>query len=220
VTQSTLLLSLLGFLPFVLLATTSFAKLTIVFGLLRNALGAGDIPSGAVVFVAAGLLSAYVMLPVGYAVHAAVSPTLSKLDPNPNAPLRAANGRTLWTALEHGKEPLRAFLDKNAGAAERNTFSALLKQRLPEAEAATVNEHDMAVVMPAFFITELKEALQLGFLLLLPFLVLDLVIASMLGALGMQHLPLNYVALPFKLLLFVSVDGFRTLAEALVQGYA
>jgi len=218
VTQSTLLLSLLGLMPFVLLATTSFAKLTIVFGLLRNALGAGDIPSGAVVIVAAGLLSAYVMLPVGYAVHTAVSPTLSTL--NKSAPLRATGGRALWSALDHAKEPLRAFLDKNAGAVERETFSALLKQRLPAPEAALVSDHDLAVVMPAFFITELKEALQMGFLLLLPFLVLDLLIASMLGALGMQHLPLTYVALPFKLLLFVSVDGFRTLAEALVQGYA
>ena len=114
---------------------------------------------------------------------------------------------------------MRAFLDKHAGASERGTFARLLRERLPEAQQSAVSDHELAVVLPAFFITELKEALQLGFLLLLPFFVLDLVIAALLASLGMQSLPQNSVALPFKLLLFVSVDGFRSLVEALVTGY-
>jgi type III secretion protein R len=208
----------LGVLPFLLLATTSFAKLSIVLGLLRNALGAGDLPSGAVVTVLAALLSGYVMLPVARAVGSATAPYMMQLDAH--APLSGASGSALLAALKSGEEPVRAFLERNSGAAERGMFGELLKQRLPESDRAEVRESELAVVLPAFFVTELKEALQLGFLLLLPFLVLDLVVATILTSLGMQALPASTVALPFKLLLFVSIDGFRTLAQTLVAGYS
>jgi type III secretion protein R len=215
----TLVVVLLGFVPFALLATTSFAKLSIVLSLLRNALGPSDVPPGSVVLVLAALLTGYVMLPVAREVASASAPALARVEPNAPWSLRADNVRALTGALEAGKEPLRAFLDRNSGGGERGTFLGLLRQRTPEAQQGALSEHDFAVVLPAFFVTELKEALQLGFLLLLPFFVLDLVIASLLAALGMQGLPASSVALPFKLLLFVSVDGFRTLVEALVTGY-
>ncbi|MET0390703.1 MAG: EscR/YscR/HrcR family type III secretion system export apparatus protein [Polyangiales bacterium] len=215
--ETTLAVVLLGLVPFALLATTSFAKLSIVIGLLRSAFGPGELPPSAVVIVLAALLTGYVMLPVAQAVSVAAAPQLARVDPQ--KPLSGESGRSLWAALDSGKEPLRSFLDRNAGAAERGTFAALLKQRLPEPQQAEVDEHALAVVLPAFFVTELKEALQLGFLLLLPFFVLDVVVASMLTALGMHGLPVATVALPFKLLLFVSVDGFRTLVDALVGGY-
>jgi len=215
----TLLVVLLGFVPFALLATTSFAKLSIVLGLLRNALGPSDVPPGAVVLVLAALLTGYVMLPVAREVASASAPALARVDPGSAWSWRSSNVQALTSALQAGKEPLRAFLERNSGAAERGTFLSLLQKRTPEAQQAELSERDFAVVLPAFFVTELKEALQLGFLLLLPFFVLDLVIASLLAALGMQGLPANSVALPFKLLLFVSVDGFRTLIEALVTGY-
>ena len=218
VSDTLLLVALLGLLPFVLLATTSFAKLSIVLGILRNALGAGQLPSGGVVVVLAALLTGYIMLPVARAVSAASAPYWSRIDSH--APLAADSGKALLSALEQGKEPVREFLAHNAGAAELELFFELLKQRLPEAERGALTQRDFGVVLPAFFITELKEALQLGFLLLLPFLVLDLVIASILASLGMQTLPASSVALPFKLLLFVTVDGFRTLAETLVAGYS
>jgi type III secretion protein R len=217
VPDTTLIVVVLGLLPFLLLATTSFAKLSIVFGLLRNAFGPGDVPPGSVVVVLATLLSGYIMLPVAYEVASAAAPALVKLDSR--APFAADSGKALLQAWGLGKEPVRAFLDKHAGTSERDTFTRLLRARLPETQQAEVTEHDLAVVLPAFFLTELKEALQLGFLLLLPFFVLDLVVASLLTSLGMQGLPQNAVALPFKLLLFVSVDGFRTLVETLVAGY-
>jgi type III secretion protein R len=217
VSDTILLLVVLGLLPFVLLATTSFAKLSIVLGMLRNALGAGQVPSGGVVVVLAAILTGYVMLPVARAVIDASAPYMQRVDSR--APFAADSGRALLAALEHGKEPVRAFLERNAGRAEQQLFLELLKRRMPEAEQAGVRERDFGVVLPAFFVTELKEALQLGFLLLLPFLVLDLVVASILASLGMQALPPGSVALPFKLLLFVTVDGFRTLVDALVAGY-
>ncbi|MEY4580734.1 MAG: hypothetical protein RL701_5437 [Pseudomonadota bacterium] len=215
--DSTLIVVLLGLVPFVLLATTSFAKLSIVLGLLRNAFGPADVPPGSVVVIVAALLTGYVMLPVARAISTAAAPALLQFDAK--APLTGASGRALWSAVELGKEPLRAFLDRNSGSSERDTFATLLRQRSGEARADAVSEHEFAVVLPAFFVTELKEALQLGFLLLLPFLVLDLVIASMLTALGMQAVPSTQVALPFKLLLFVASDGFKALSLALIGGY-
>jgi type III secretion protein R len=217
VPDTTVIVVVLGILPFLLIATTSFAKLSIVFGLLRNAFGPSDLPPGAVVVVLATLLSGYIMLPVAQQVATAASPALGKL--SLDAPFAADSGKALARALGLGKEPVRAFLDKHAGTSERDTFARLLRERLPEPQQADVTPHDLAVVLPAFFLTELKEALELGFLLLLPFFVLDLVIAALLASLGMQTLPQSSVALPFKLLLFLSVDGFRTLVEALVSGY-
>lgn len=215
--DTTFIVVVLGLLPFVLLATTSFAKLSIVLGLLRSAFGPGDVPSASVVIVLAALLSGYIMLPVAREVATAAAPALTKL--NLDAPLTGESGKALSQAFGLGKEPVRAFLDKHAGANERTTFARLLRERLPEAQQGDVTEHELPVVLPAFFVTELKEALQLGFLLLLPFFVLDLVIAALLASLGMQSLPQTSVALPFKLLLFVSIDGFRTLVETLVTGY-
>jgi type III secretion protein R len=215
--DTTFIVVVLGLLPFLLIATTSFAKLSIVFGLLRNAFGPSDVPPGAVIVVLATLLSGYIMLPVAREVASATAPALIKL--NVEAPFAADSGKALAQAFGLGKEPVRAFLDRHAGTSERETFARLLRERLPEAQQPDVTTHDLAVVLPAFFVTELKEALELGFLLLLPFFVLDLVIAALLASLGMQTLPQNSVALPFKLLLFVSVDGFRTLVETLVSGY-
>lgn len=215
--DTTFIVVVLGLLPFLLIATTSFAKLSIVFGLLRNAFGPSDLPPGAVVVVLATLLSGYIMLPVAREVATAVAPVLTKLDMQ--APFAAGSGEALRQAFDLGAQPVRAFLDRHAGARERETFARLLRERLPEPQQAEVTVHDLAVVLPAFFVTELKEALELGFLLLLPFFVLDLVIAALLASLGMQTLPQSSVALPFKLLLFVSLDGFRTLVETLVSGY-
>lgn len=215
--DATLIVVVLGILPFVLLATTSYAKLAIVLGLLRNAFGPGDVPPGSVVLVLATLLTGYIMLPVANQVATAAAPALTRVDPQ--VPFAGDSGKALSDAFSLGKEPVRRFLDRHAGATERATFAKLLRERLPEAQQGEVTEHDLPVVLPAFFITELKEALQLGFLLLLPFFVLDLVIATMLTTLGMQGLPQSVVALPFKLLLFVSVDGFRVLVETLVSGY-
>jgi type III secretion protein R len=211
-------LVVVGLLPFVLLATTSFVKLSVVFSVLRNALGTGQVPSGLVITILAAVLTGYVMLPVFRDAAAAAGPQAALVDWD--APLSAASRPALERALAQGSEPLRAFWDKHAGRSERQLFVDLKKRALPEAERAAVSGSDTSVVLPAFFVTELAEAFQIAFLLLLPFVVVDLVVASLLVSLGMQALSPTLVSLPLKLLLFVSVDGFRTLIEALLAGYA
>jgi len=209
----------LAVVPLLLLAGTSFVKASVVLSLLRNALGAQSVLSGAVVVALAALLSAYVMAPVAQAALAAAAAPLAALDVD--APVAGAQRSHVLEALALASEPLRAFLDRNAGAPERKLFAELAQRRQADTvDAPPPGEHDLLVVLPAFLITELKEALQIGLLLLLPFLIVDLVIASVLASLGMNGLSPAAVALPLKLLLFLSVDGFAALSRALVTGYS
>jgi type III secretion protein R len=117
------------------------------------------------------------------------------------------------------REPMREFLEKNASEKERARFLLVAKNARPEAERAKITGSDLTVLVPAFVVTELTEAFAIGFLVYLPFLVIDLVVANVLLALGMQMLNPTQVSLPFKLLLFVAIDGWGLLAQALVSGY-
>lgn len=213
--SSSTLLSLLALslVPLLLMTATSFAKLSVVFSLLRNALGAPDVPSGAIITVLAAILSLYVMAPVAAEVIPRVSSHAAAI--NLDDPLRGASRDAVWAALEAGKAPLAAFLKRNAGAAERTLFERLSGRAKP----LSATGDDLLVVLPAFLITELKEAFQIGLLVLLPFVVIDLVVANILMALGMTLVSPSAMALPFKLLLFVLVDGWYVLSQALVLGY-
>lgn len=204
-------LAIFALVPLLLIATTSFVKLSVVFSLLRNALGTPDVPSGLVVTALATALSMFVMAPVLGAAADVTRAQWAEIDLND--PLHGKSLDALSVAVTAGREPLREFLKRNAGASEVGVFVALGKR------SGGLMDQDFSVLAPAFLLTELKEALQIGFLLFLPFLVLDVVIVSMLVALGMQSLSPNTVALPFKLLLFVMVDGFVLLSRALVAGY-
>jgi type III secretion protein R len=125
-----------------------------------------------------------------------------------------------WVAAAAAiSEPLREFLMKHGSPDERARFVDLARELRDPDRMADVTETDLAIVIPAFVITELKEAFQLGFLVFLPFLVLDMVVANILLALGMQTLSPTQVSLPFKILLFVAVDGWGLLARGLVLGY-
>lgn len=198
-------LSALALLPFALVVTTSFAKIAVVLSLLRSALGAPNVPPNTVLASLAFLLSAYVMAPVAALVFEAAAPLLAM----PRAPATPADALAWLNAIANAGEPLRAFLEANAGAAELETFAGL---RGAEPSA-------WSVVVPAFAITELSEAFQIGFLLFLPFLVLDLLVGSVLLSLGMHMLAPASVSMPFKLLLFVSVNGWLLLSESLVLAY-
>jgi type III secretion protein R len=192
----------LALVPMALITLTSFAKIAVVLSALRNALGTPDLPSGAVVTALALALSVYVMAPVAGRVEQRVL----GLPKTEQADLLA------WIGA--GREPLSAFLGKHAGASERKLFVDLASER-----GETALPSDLSVLWPSFAISELKRAFELAFYLFLPFLALDLVVAHVLLALGMQGLDATRVALPFKLLLFVSVDGFALLSRALVLGY-
>ncbi len=213
-----LALGVLSLLPFVFMTATSFVKMSVVFSILRNALGAGQVPSGTIVTALSAILTLYVMAPVGAEIVDAVTPIVARVDAT--EPLAGESAETLFSALRAGKAPLVSFLARNASPRERALFLDLARRARPEATRAEVRETDFLVVLPAFLITELTEAFQIGFLVFLPFLVIDMVVANVLLALGMHMLTPTTVSMPFKLLLLVLVDGFYLLARALVLGYA
>jgi type III secretion protein R len=220
----------LALIPVALVTLTSFAKISVVFSALRNALGAPDVPSATVITALALALSVYVMAPVfEKAQLASASSVLQGGARSPEGALRQTPARSgldvllaggparfdLGALLAGVSEPLRGFLARNAGQSETKLLVDLAKER---GEVAT--GEDLRVLWASFAITELKRAFQLGFFVFLPFLILDLVVAQILLALGMHGLTPSSVALPFKLLLFVSVDGFMLVSRALILGYA
>jgi type III secretion protein R len=200
--SAALFLLALALLPVALVTLTSFAKIAVVLSALRNALGAPDIPSGTVVTALALALSVYVMGPV-----------LARVEERALA-VGGSEQAGLGALLDAAREPLRDFLARHAGASEKTLFVDLARER-----GQTASPSDLSVLWPSFAISELKRAFLLAFYLFLPFLVLDLVVAQVLLAVGLTGLDPARVALPFKLILFVTVDGFMLLARALVLGY-
>ncbi|EAU63011.1 type III secretion system export apparatus subunit SctR [Stigmatella aurantiaca] len=202
-------LAVLSLLPFAVVMLTSFSKIAVVLSLARSAMGTQQAPPTVVLTGLAAVLSAHIMSPVMARMY----------EVGREAARDAESGAQILAAVERTAEPLRAFLVKHGSAEERSRFVELARELRPPEEATQVQEGDLFVVVPAFVITELKEAFQMGFLLFLPFLVLDMVIANILLALGMQSLSPSQVSLPFKILLFVTVDGWPLLAQGLIQGY-
>jgi type III secretion protein R len=205
-----LVLSLVGLLPFAFMALTAFVKIATVLQIVRGAIGSQGVPSSTVVMALSAALTLIAMAPVGSAVTERLEPLLARSGAEPAELVR--------DAVEAVREPLRAFLSKNAAAKEKRRFLDLARRR--RAPSAEVSDTDLMVVVPAFLVTELLEAFTLGFAIYLPFLVIDLVVANVLVGLGMQMLSPTQISLPFKLLLFVAADGWGLLAETLVNGYA
>jgi type III secretion protein R len=202
----------LALAPFVAVMVTSFTKIVVVLSLLRNALGLQQVPPNVVVNGLAIILSVYVMYPVILDSYAAVDARAARqgagtLDVGRLAELAAS-----------GREPLRAFLVRHSSEAERAFFLRTASRLLPP-EKGSVGAQDFIVVVPAFTVTELTAAFQIGFLIFLPFLVIDLVVSNILLALGMMMLSPTTVSLPFKLLLFVFLDGWAKLVHGLVLTY-
>lgn len=205
-------LALLSLAPVVLMATTAFVKISTVLQIARNAIGAQNVPSNTVILALAAVLSAVAMAPVGSAIA------------ERGADLVAHAGELDTPALvTRGVEavggPLRSFLEANATPKEKARFLALAKAARQGPDSANVRERDLAVIVPAFVVSELDRAFALGVAVFLPFLVLDLVVANVLVAAGLGSLSPSQVSLPLKLLLFLAVDGWGLLAKALVLGY-
>lgn len=205
-------LALVSLLPFVFMSVTAFVKISTVLQIVRSAIGAQNIPSNTVVMAFAAALTVLAMLPVGEKIATRA------------APLFEGNKTLDTVALVKGGldavvEPMREFLKANTSDKERARFLAVAKEARGAADKEKVSDADLPVLVPAFVTTELTEAFSIGFLIYLPFLVIDLVIANVLLALGMQMLSPTQVSLPFKLLLFVAIDGWGLLAQALVAGY-
>lgn len=206
-----LLLGSLALVPVALVTLTSFLKIGVVLSIVRSALGAPQVPPSSAVTGLALALTVVVMGPVADASLAAAR----------NAPSGGDLGVLLDTAGRIA-EPLRGFLGRFARADDRACFLDLAQRAHPPAtgpRAMAPTEQDFTVLVPAFVVSELRRAFTIGFLVFLPFLVVDLLAANVLLALGLTQLSPTSVSLPFKLLLFVAVDGWRLLARGLVLGY-
>jgi type III secretion protein R len=205
-------LTLVGLLPFLLMTLTSFVKISTVLHIARSAIGAPEVPSSTVVVALAAALTLLAMAPVAGRIADRVTPLLE-----PRAGQTA--GEWIHDAVVAVREPLRGFLAANASPRQKARFYDLSKKAHAGMADAEVGRDDLGVVVPAFLVSELVAAFTLGFAIFLPFLVVDLVVANVLTALGMQTLNPTQVSLPFKLLLFVAADGWGLLAQALVTGY-
>jgi flagellar biosynthetic protein FliP len=198
-----LALTLLSLLPAIVLTCTSFTKVLVVLGLTRNALGLQQTPNNQVLAGLALFLSLFIM-----------SPVLSQVNDDGVQPY--LNGdKTTSAAFHDGMEPLRAFMLDNADDGELQLLTSVADRKLPE----TRDDVSTATLIPAFVLSELKDAFVIGFIIFIPFLVIDIVVSGALMSLGMMMMPPVMVSLPFKLLLFVMVDGWALIIKALVASY-
>jgi flagellar biosynthetic protein FliP len=202
--QLAALIGLLSLAPSLLVMATAFARIVIVLSLLRSAIGAPGIPPNQVLIGLALFLTFFVMQPVLEASWTAgilpmMEGRIAELD-----------------GLAAAAEPFRRFMAANVRDQDLAVFLDLAQIPAPP----TVAEAPWRALVPAFMVSELKRAFEIGFLLFLPFLVIDLVVASLLMSLGMMMLPPSVVSLPFKLIFFVLVDGWTLVSGSLVQGFA
>ena len=201
--QLTALIGMLSLAPSLLVMATAFARIVIVLSLLRSAIGAQGIPPNPVLVGLALFPTFFVMQPVFEASWT------QGIQPMTEGRLGEIAG------LQAAAEPFRRFMAANVREEDLSHFLELANLPVPvSAEAAPYR-----ALVPAFMVSELKRAFEIGFLLFLPFLVIDMVVASVLMSLGMMMLPPSVVALPFKLIFFVLVDGWRLVSASLVQGF-
>jgi flagellar biosynthetic protein FliP len=190
-------------LPAMLFTLTGFTRILIVLGFIRTGLGTPTAPPNQVLVGIALFLTIFVMMP-----------TFQAINKDAVQPLRA-DRIELPEAIHRAEQPLRAFMFKQTRERDIALFVKLAKKPMPKTRA----DVDTYVLIPAFIISELKTAFQIGFLIFLPFLVIDLVVSSTLMSLGMMMLPPVFISLPFKILLFVLVDGWNLVTQSLVQSF-
>jgi len=203
VLQLIALLTVLSLAPSILVMVTSFTRIVVVLSLLRTALGTATAPPNAVIISLAMFLTAFVMWPTFTSAYdLGLRPLI-------------ANEITPEQAFDRAADPFRAFMQKNVREKDLKLFMDLSNTPVPEKP----EDMSLRVLVPAFMISELKRAFEIGFLLFLPFLIIDLVVASVLMSMGMMMLPPVVVSLPFKLIFFVLVDGWSLVAGSLIQSY-
>ncbi|MDB5840444.1 MAG: EscR/YscR/HrcR family type secretion system export apparatus protein [Herminiimonas sp.] len=203
-------LALFAVIPLVIVTTTCFLKISIVLALVRNALGVQQSPPNLAIYALALLLTLYVMAPVGSEIVDALG----------DVPDSSASVTTLFAQVRKGAEPMRKFLVNNSKQGQRNFFLDRAKQVWPAKLSADAKHTDFLITVPAFVVSELTAAFQIGFLLYMPFIVIDLVISNILMAMGMMMVSPVTISLPLKLFLFVMVDGWSRLIHGLVQTYS
>jgi flagellar biosynthetic protein FliP len=201
--QIVMLLTLISFLPAIIVTMTCFTRIAIVFHFLRQALGTQEMPSNQILLGLALFLTMFIMAPVGQEINAqALEPAM-------------AGKVTVTEALSRGTPPLRTFMLKQTREADLALFMELGKVKKPE----TKDGLPMTVVIPAYVISELKTGFQMGFFLFIPFLLIDLVVSTTLLSMGMLQLPPAMISLPFKVLLFVMIDGWNLVVGSIVRSF-
>ena len=203
-----LLLGLLGLLPMAVMMTTSFLKISMVLVLVRNAIGVQQAPSGMALNGIALAMTIIVMTPTVNASLAAYQQAS-----------QAASGEVRLASLVPALEPFRQFMLHNENGQERQIFLAAARSRWPAASQQQLTDHDWAIVIPAFVVSEMLKAFEIGFLIYIPFIVIDLLVSNVLLALGMQMVSPAMLSLPLKILLFVAADGWGRLLHTLVLSY-
>jgi len=200
-----------GVAPFVALMMTSYTKLVIVFGLLRTALGLQQTPPNMVLNGLAIILSIYIMAPVGMEVADSLR--------GRQFGAKGEGLNDIVAVLDAAKAPVKDFLQKHTQERDRRFFLKSAENIWPQQRAAVLSADDFMVLVPSFTLSELTRAFQIGFVIYLVFVVVDLIVATILLALGMSMIAPTTISLPFKLLLFVMLDGWTRLIHGLVLSY-
>jgi type III secretion protein R len=208
-----ILLSVLALLPFFLMMVTSYVKIVVVFSLVRNALGVQQVPPTMVLNGLAMVLTLFIMAPVGMETWSLIEQPGTDIETSLSDPAR------LGPLLETASPPLRGFLKQNTDARILTALKGSAQRMWPEKYHAMLDQEGMLLILPAFVLTELTEAFKIGFLLYLPFVVIDLIISNILLAMGMMMVSPMTISLPFKLLLFVTLDGWLKISQGLMYGY-
>lgn len=203
------ILVFLGLAPFLAIMVTSYVKIVVVLSLVRNALGIQQIPPNMVINGLAIILSIYIMNPVIQSTYEIIK----------SQEVDTQSADSIEAAMVHAKEPIKAFLLKHTGHRERAFFFDSAGALWPPEQSENLKDDDLIVLVPAFTVSELTEAFQVGFLVYLPFIAIDIIVSNILLAMGMMMVSPMTISLPFKLLLFVVIDGWTRLVHALVLSY-
>lgn len=211
-----IIMGVLALAPFALIMLTSFVKISVVLSILRNALGTQQVPPNQVITGLSLILTIFIMAPVGEKMYQQAGDI-----GNSEAIFSEMSVREIFEASKRGREPLREFLLRHAHQSDRELFfdwARLIAKRNGN-NPDEIQPTEFRIVIPSFVTSQLADAFIIGFMLFIPFLVIDLVVANILQAMGMFMLSPTIISLPFKLLLFVMVNGWVLLIKALVLGY-
>jgi type III secretion protein R len=206
-----ILLGMLSLIPLIVATTTSFLKISLVLLVLRNAIGVQQVPPTLAIYGIALAMSMFIMAPTGQQIAARALDIEARSG--------AARGAPLLTQARDAMEPLRQFMLKFSQPDQRELFLDSARKLWPKEMARAATSSDLTVLVPAFVVSELQSGYQIGFLIYIPFVVIDLLVSNLLMALGMQQVSPQTITIPLKLLLFAMVGGWGKLLNALAMSY-
>lgn len=207
-----ILLGMLSLVPLIVVTTTSFLKISLVLLVLRNAIGIQQVPPTLAIYGIALAMSVFVMAPTVQEI----GNRAMKIDPR----MSDSRSAPILAQAKDAFEPLRTFMLKYSRPDQRELFLASAKKLWPKEAAKDATSSDTLILIPAFVVSELQTGYEIGFLIYIPFVVIDLLVSNLLMALGMQQVSPQTITIPLKLLLFVLIDGWAKLLNALALSYA